>query len=277
VTTVPALFAVAGAALCYGAGSVLEQVGARREAPAGSLDPRLLLRLTRRLPWLAGAGADVAGWLLCLAALRTLPLFAVQAAVAASVGITALLSRAVFGVRLTRGHRVALVVLGAGLLLLGLAAAPERSRQLDGIARVVLAVGPAVVAAAAFPLARSAQGDAGAARLGMLAGLAFSGTAVVGRVLHVPAHPLTLAWDPLAWALLGYGLLGTLLFALALQRGSATAASAALFAVETVVPAAVGLALLGDQARPAFGPLALAGFLATVGAALALALGSHQR
>jgi hypothetical protein len=270
VNTAVALSAAAGAAVCYGAGSVLEQIGVRREATAATLDPRLLLRLARRLPWLAGAGVDLAGWLLSLAALRALPLFAVQAAVAGSVGITALLSIAVFGVHPSRPQRRALVVLAGGLMLLGVAAAPDGSRHLGGAARAVLAAGPAAVAVAALPVTRSGRGDAGAARLGVLAGLAFSGTAIAGRVLHVPSPPLALLGDPLAWALAAYGLLGTLLFAVALQRGSATSASAALFAAETVVPAVAGLVFLGDRARPAFGALAAAGFVATLGAALVL-------
>ncbi len=269
--TALALAASAGAALCYGAGSVLEQIGARREAPAASIDPRLLWRLARRLPWLAGVGVDVAGWLLSLAALRILPLFAVQSAVAGSVGVTAVLSAGAFGVRPSRRQRRALVVLAGGLILLGLAAAPDGPGRLHGGARAVLIAGPAVVALAAVPGARSARGESGAARLGILAGLAFSGTALAGHILRVPSRPGMVLADPLAWALAAYGLLGTLLFALALQRGSATAATAAVFATETAVPALVGLVLLGDRARPALGPLAAAGFVATVGSALVLA------
>jgi hypothetical protein len=274
VKTTLALAAAAGSALCYGAGSVLEQIGACREATVTMLDPRFLWRLARRLPWLAGVGLDVAGWLLSLAALRTLPLFAVQSAVAGSVGVTAVLSATISGVRPSRRQRRALVVLAGGLLLLGLAAAPDGPGRLHGGARVLLIAGPAAVAFAAVPGARSARGEAGAARLGILAGLAFSGTALAGHILRVPSRPVMVLADPLAWALAAYGLLGTLLFALALQRGSATAATAVVFATETAVPALVGLALLGDRARPALGPLAAAGFVATVGSALVLAWAS---
>ena len=271
MNTALALSATAGSALCYGAGSVLEQIGARREAPAATLDPRLLRRLARRLPWLAGAGLDVAGWLLSLAALRTLPLFAVQSAVAGSVGVTAVLSAVAFSVRPNRRQLGALLALGAGLVVLGLAAAPEGPGHLEGVARALLAAGPAAVAVTAVPLVRLARGESGAARLGIVAGVAFSGLALAGHVLEIPSRPVMLLADPLAWALVAYGLLGTLLFALALQRGSATSASAALFATETAVPALVGLLLLGDRVRPALGPLAAAGFVATVAGALVLA------
>jgi hypothetical protein len=41
-------------------------------------------------------------------------------------------------------------------------------------------------------------------------------------------------------------------------------------AIETVVPAAVGLRWLGDAVRPGFTALAVLGFLATLGGCLAL-------
>ena len=62
-----------------------------------------------------------------------------------------------------------------------------------------------------------------------------------------------------------------LLFGTALQRGSVTTASAVMFVVETVVPAAVGLALLGDRTRPGFAPVAAAGFALTLACAVLLA------
>jgi hypothetical protein len=46
--------------------------------------------------------------------------------------------------------------------------------------------------------------------------------------------------------------------------------AAVTFAVETVVPAVVGYAVLGDRARPGFLPVAVAGLLLTLGAAIAL-------
>ena len=50
-----------------------------------------------------------------------------------------------------------------------------------------------------------------------------------------------------------------------------TATSAVMLAVETIVPAIVGLAALGDRTRPHFEIIACVGFAITVGASLALA------
>ena len=97
------------------------------------------------------------------------------------------------------------------------------------------------------------------------------GAGIAARVVVVPDQWWRLALEPTAWALLGYGLLGVLLFATALQRGSAISTAAVTFAVETVVPAAVGLLALGDRARPGFGLVATVGFFATVLGAMFLA------
>jgi drug/metabolite transporter (DMT)-like permease len=66
------------------------------------------------------------------------------------------------------------------------------------------------------------------------------------------------------------GLLGLLLYAMALQRGSVTVATSAVVVTETLVPAALGVTLLGD--RPAHGGATLAGvgFAVTVAGSLLL-------
>jgi len=62
-----------------------------------------------------------------------------------------------------------------------------------------------------------------------------------------------------------------LLFTTALQRGSVTSATAVMFAVETIVPAGIGLAFLGDATRPGFAGVAAVGFALTIAGTLALA------
>ena len=83
--------------------------------------------------------------------------------------------------------------------------------------------------------------------------------------------------DPGLWAILAHGALGMLLFTTALQRGSVTTAVALTFAVETVVPAAIGLAFLGDATRPGYAPMAAVGFAFTIAATLALAMHDPTR
>ncbi len=58
-------------------------------------------------------------------ALRVLPLFVVESAIAASVGVTALVAVRFLGARLSASDRVALVVLGIGLIALAVSAQAE--------------------------------------------------------------------------------------------------------------------------------------------------------
>lgn len=258
------------AAVCYGVATVCQSVAAGRAAAAVGLDPRLLGRLLRQTPYLAGLVLDVVGFAASALALRTLPLFLVQSAVASSVGVTALVAVRVLGVRLGRPERLALVVIGAGLLLLAASAQAEAAAPVGRAVGWVLLGGVGVVLAGGLWLSRLV-GRTAAAGVAATAGLAFGGAGIAARVVVVPDQWWRLATEPTAWALVGYGLLGVLLFATALQRGSAISTAAVTFAVETVVPAAVGLAALGDRARPGFGLVATVGFFATVLGAMFLA------
>lgn len=57
----------------------------------------------------------------------------------------------------------------------------------------------------------------------------------------------------------------------ALDAGETTSVAAITFTLETVAPSLVGLALLGDGVRPNTQVLAVAGFVLTLGACIALA------
>ena len=92
---------------------MLQAVGVRRAGalPAGT---PLLARVRAGWPYAAGLALDGLGFLASVAALRTLPLFLVESAVAASVAVTAALSVLVLHVRLGATEVVALVAIGAG-------------------------------------------------------------------------------------------------------------------------------------------------------------------
>jgi drug/metabolite transporter (DMT)-like permease len=268
-----ALAAAVGCALCYGVGSVLEQVGARRETTATSIDPRLLLRLVRELPYVAGLALDGVGWVLSLLALRTLPLFLVQSAVASSIAVTAVVAWRVLGTRLDGRQVGAIVVILGGLVMLAVAAAPDSAGAVDAAFRAGMVVGVIVLGLAGAWLARS--GGSRGIGLALVAGLAFGGTAVSARVVPIPSHLLELVRDPLTWTLVAYGVLGVLLFSIALQRGSVTVTNAVLFTAETVVPTLIGVVLLADRARNGLWPLMVVGLVATITGAVCLALWSE--
>ena len=256
------LAAAALAALAYGSATILQAQAVAVAGPGTGLLRRLLLQ--RR--YVAGLSLDLLGFGAAAFALRSQPLFLVQAALAASVGVTALLSRLVLGVALRRPEVVALVALGIGLLSMAASAQEGPAHQVGRLAGWLLVAG-AVLLFAAAPWALRHSGALTAA----VAGLAGGAAGISARVLVVPDRAWHLVGSPTALALVAYGLLCAWTFAEALQATSVTVATAVCFAVSTVVPAVVGLALLGDLTRPGRGLAAGVGVTAVVLSTIALA------
>ena len=192
------------AALCYGVASVLQSVAARRAPIGDNLDPRLLVRLARQLPYLIGITLDLLGFLASVLALRTLPLFFVQAVVSSSVGVTALLAVAVLHNRLGRGEVIALAALGVGLVLLAVSAQAESARPVSSAGGWSLLGGVVVVIFLGAVAARS-RGRATAPALAVAAGLAFAGVGIAARALAIPQPLWQLVYEPLGWAVVAYG------------------------------------------------------------------------
>ena len=185
------------AALLYGVGTVLQAVGVRRVAAADGRGP--LARLLAGRLYALGLLLDALGFLASLAALRTLPLFVVESAVASSVAVTAVLAVAFLGVRLRRGEVLALVAVGAGLVLLAFSATPGAAHPLGAAGTVLLLAGLVpTVAVGVAGLATS--GGHGHVWLAVAAGLGFGGTGIAARVLVWPAHWWLVVRSPVAHA-----------------------------------------------------------------------------
>ena len=265
-----ALLGALATAVCYGAGSVLQAYGARRTHQGSGLDPRLIARALREGPYVAGLALDLLGFALSLAALRGLPLFVVEAAIAANLAVIALLSVPVFGERLGAVDWAAVLAVVLGLALLAAAAAAGPADPVgDGLRWAMVALA-ALSVALGIPAARL-PGPLAAASLGGLAGLAFAAVGVGARVVRDPGSPTALLHDPAALAVLLGGVGGMLLYTTALQRGSVTRATGTLVVVETAVPALIGLVWLGDRARTGWAPVAVVGFVLAVVGAVTLA------
>ncbi len=261
----------AAAAVAYGVASVLQSVAASRTPATGRLDARGLAGVIAQLPYVIGLALDLVGFVFSVVALHTLPLFLVQSLIAGSVGVTAVVAVLFLRARLRVAEVVALSAVVLGLVLLAVAAQPGHARALSRVGEWALLASVAALAAGAAGAVRLPRATAAVA-LAAIAGAAFGGVGIAARSLAFP-HPLwRVVAVPSAWALAAFGVIGTLVFASALQRGTVTAVSAVMFAVETVVPSFVGLAVLGDATRPGTGPaLALAGVVLTLGGAIGLA------
>jgi drug/metabolite transporter (DMT)-like permease len=270
------LLGALGAAVCYGAASVLQALAARQQRTTEGLDPRLLLRLVKSWRYLLGLALDGFAFLLSIVALQTLPLFAVQAIVSSFLAITAVLGALVLKMPLTRRDKVALAVVIGGLVLVGLSAAEDKAVDVSTAERWGIVVAVLALALVAVPLGR-VKGATGAAVLGAVAGLAFGAVAVAARVLppirweSLFSDLGAVLRDPAAYALVLAAVVALLTYSTALQRGTVTQATAPLVVGETVVPAIVGVVMLGDQPRAGWEWVAVVGFVLAVGGALALA------
>ncbi|NJC81284.1 hypothetical protein HC030_01720 [Planosporangium mesophilum] len=253
----------------YGVANLLQSVAAARTDLHPGFDLRLLLSLGKRKTYLVGLFCQFAGFSLAFLARRDLPLFLVQAAVAAGLGVTTLLGVLVLKWRLPKAEVALLAALSCGLAGLVLAAQPHPSRPL-GLAGVVgLAIALLVIAVVGFFAARL-HGSHGSVALGSLAGVAFSAAAVASRPLAGADSIHQFVTDPLLYLLIAHSVVGQLLLGMAMQRGSTTSAVAAMDAAAAVPAAAVGLLLLGDEIQPGREWLAAAGFLVTLLAVIGL-------
>lgn len=257
------------AAVAYGVASVPQAVAARTvDTGAAGVDPRLLVRVLRQWRYLLGLGLDALGFVAQLIALRVLPLFLVQAALAGSLAVTAVAAITV-GARLRAVEWAAVGAVCAGLALLGLSAESEGSAPVGLGFRLALVIATVLLGAAGMAAGRAPERLRGPA-LGLIAGLCFGLVALAGRVLSTNSF-LAVTGDMALYVIAGAGVLAMLFFASALQRGSVTTATGLMVLGETVLPSLIGVVLLGDSTRPGYLPVALAGFVLAVAAALALA------
>jgi hypothetical protein len=265
VSAMALAFAIMGAA-GYGVASVLQAIGARRG--------RGMMRTLRDPFYLCGLGLDLLAWLASLVALRTLPVYQVQAVLAGSLAVTVVVARIVLAARLRAVDLAAVAVTVVALAALAVSSGPQDPVTVAGATRFGLVTAAVAMALAGWAVAR--RGSPNAA--GALAGLAFGGAALCARAVTLPANAqpnatslATIAADPLAWALAGYGATGILLYANALERGQVGPATALLWIVEVIAPSSIGVVLLGDTVRAGWTLIAATAVIATVAAAAVLA------
>ena len=120
----PGWFFLAAMIAAYGVANLLQSAAAARTTVHHTFDPGLLLRLAGQRTYLIGLGCQVLGFVFAFLARRDLPLFLVQASVAAGLGVTALLGVLVLKWSLPRAEIALLGLLLAGITALVLSAQP---------------------------------------------------------------------------------------------------------------------------------------------------------
>ena len=267
------MLAIAGAvlaALAYGAATVLQALGVQRMAAA----PKGSSWWARgRAGWVyaAGLGLDAGGFVASLAALQTLPLFLVESMLASSVGVTAVLAVFFLEVRLSRREVAMLVGIGIGLVLLAVSAQEGPARQIGTTGGCLLLAGAGLVALIFVAGLLDPERSRSSLVLATASGLGFCLTGIVARVLSTSSPLWHTLFQPQLWALILAGAVALVAYGFALDRGRTTSVAAITFTAETVIPAAIGLAFLGDGIRSGFVIVASLGFVVTLGGCLALA------
>jgi drug/metabolite transporter (DMT)-like permease len=243
----------------FGVASILQAIGARSEPTSERLDPLLLVRLLRHPSFLGAMALSLAGFGLHLVALRSLPLFVVQPIIAASIAVTAVVSGRMADEPLGARVRRLVATVCVGLALVTAAAVSGGATSTSTGQRALLLVVVGLIAAVGWPAVRL-HGTHGSTVLGLLSGAGYAVVAVAGRSMPSLA-PLDLVVDPAAYALVTGGGLAILLYSISLQRGSVVTATAAMVVGNTVVPMAIGLAVLGDEIRSGWAPAAVLGLV----------------
>lgn len=253
----------------YGVAHLFQAVAAARTTVRHCFDPGLLLRLARQRVYLVGIGCQILAFVFAFLARRDLPLFLVQSSVAAALGVTALLGVLTLRWRLPAAEVALLVLLLLGVTALVVSARPAPAHQLGPRAVAVIALSTVVIAALGALAARF-TGPSASVGLGLLAGFAFSAAAVASRPLASADNYQQLLTEPLLYLLVAHSAIGQWLIGLAMQRGSVTAAIAAMDAAGAVPAAIVGLLLLNDKIWPGREWLAAVGFLITLASVVGL-------
>src|SRR5512142_2810247 len=245
-------------ALAHDAAAALPPLSPRR--PVESV--RLLLGDRR---WLIAFGAETAGWLMYVAALRLAPLSLVQAVAASGVAVLAFATARGHPSRLARREQLAVVLAVAGLTLLALSLVDTtESDQHPPVIGVIVWLaacggGAALLIATPTRLARAAS-------LGLAAGLLFADGDISAKLVGYGGRWLV----ALATLIVAYAV-GTSVLQWAYQRGDALTAAGMATMATNAVPIAAGFVLFGETLpRGMRAVLQVAAFGCLVASAVAL-------
>ncbi len=240
-------------------------------------------RTTRHRPlivqprYLSGLVFDGLGWVCTVVALRSLPVFAVQAVLGGAIAVTALAARLMWGVQLRAIDRLAVGACMVGLGLVAASAADVGGAAVGLLADVVLTAVLVGLAVALLGLrnVRSAW------PLALVAGLAFGGTSLAVHAVHLglgaEADLLAVLRQPSAYLVIGFWLIGMVSYSRSLGRGELSTVTAVFTITESIVPGLLGIALLGDRVRPGWGGAFGAGLLLATAGVLVLARSPAQQ
>jgi drug/metabolite transporter (DMT)-like permease len=218
------------------------------------LSPRRPFRSAQMLlgnrRWLLAFGAESAGWLMYVAALRLAPLSLVQAVAASGVAVLAFATARGHPSRLARREQMAVVLAIAGLVLLSLSLV-DTAESDQHPAVILTVIWLAACGAGAVLLIAIPTRFGRAATLGLAAGLLFADGDISAKLIGYGGWWLL----ALVTLIVAYAV-GTSVLQLAYQRGDALTAAGTATMVTNAVPIAAGFVLFGET-LPHGGPAVL--------------------
>lgn len=228
--------------------------------------------------FLAGLGLDALAWSCTVVALRHMPVFAVQATLAGSIALTALVARYYKNEWLRPVHRLAIGASILGLVLVASSAGGDRVPPRAGESTTVFVLaGALVVLMLLTVLLRRIPRPWPSA---IMAGLGLGGGAVSVRAMHITADNFLvgLLTEPLVYVLIGMWATGLYNYARALRRGDVATVTALFMVTQVLVPGMVGIVLLGDTIRDGwYVPMVLGLLLAVYGVSILARRKSERR
>lgn len=237
-------------------GALLQASGAQRATrnrPA-AVQPR----------YLGGMVVDLLAWLCAVAALRALPVFAVQAVIGGSIALTALAGSRINNTVLDRTTRVAVGVCLFGLVLVAASAGEGHPPVTSTVVDYIL-IGALLVFAVLVLVLRQYRR---AWPLAIVAGMGFGGTALAVRAAHIEIGDgfslVALLAQPAIYLIAGFWVVGMIGYSAALGRGEVGVVTAVFVVTEVVLPGIVGILLLGDPVRAGWGWIFVTGLVLSV-------------
>ncbi len=240
------------AAACYGAGPLLQALGARSEAAGSGLGLGLLARLVRNKFWLAGVGTDFSGFGFEALALALAPAAFVTPLLLFDMVVLALLASRVVHERISRAGAIGMSTIICGAVLLTVAFATshhEIGREAGFGEQLGLAAGVGLAALIAVLAGRMRASGATTAVLAAAAGISYAAATLCTRQLSVSLREHTVLHQfvtPAPYLLTVGSLLSLSLLSRALQAGAAVVAVPVTSALAALLPAAAGLAVFGE-------------------------------
>jgi drug/metabolite transporter (DMT)-like permease len=223
-----------------------------------------------------GLGVDFIAWCSVVAALRWLPVFAVQSVVAGAIALTALYARFVKYERLRVIHRFAIGATIGGLVLVATSAGSERAAAGSELVATIVLAGAVVAIATVTLLTRRVTRAWPSA---IMAGLGLGGSSVAVRAMHLQPGNVVVAVlaEPLVYVLVGLWATGLYNWARALRLGDVATVTALFMTTQVLVPGMVGILLLGDTVRAGWVPVTVVGLTMAVWGVQALARRKSER